>query len=339
LRASSLSSTKVIDLLNGYFVPVSLRNQDFADEGAASADEKSEKARIYRDALKAGMHAGTVCVYLVSPDGWPMAVAPANEDLVYDPDRLAELMLLVVRQLNVVKAEPSAGPKRYSPAPRMSDETLVLHIVARYLERKGDVCVPYDAKAVLGTKNGRNWADLPSQEWVALSRPEWMSLLPRGEVRLDSTWKPSEDVTAKLLRHIYPPTENTDLKTNRVEKLVIQARVESIERGVARARLDGRMRMKHPFYHQDDNNFVEADLVGYVRFNTDKLVVKSLRLVTDHGRYGGNVNGTQLFGAAARSATEPIPRVGPLANEFSDTRMTSPRARDWIPTGMTRECR
>jgi hypothetical protein len=138
-----------------------------------------------------------------------------------------------------------------------------------------------------------------------LSRPEWTSLLPRGEVRVDSTWKPSEDVAAKLLRHFYPPTENTDLKKNRVEKLVIQARVESIERGIARARLDGRMRIKHPFYHQDDNNFVEADLVGYVGFKTSTREIKSLRLVTENGRYGGDVNGMQHFGAAARLASEP----------------------------------
>jgi hypothetical protein len=306
LRASSLSSTKVIDLLNSYFVPVSLRNQDFGDEGAASPDEKFEKARIYRDALKAGMHAGTVCVYLVSPAGRPMAVAPANENLVYDPDRLAELMLQVVRQLDVVKVEPTLAAKPQSPVPRARDGTLVLHVVARYLERKGDVDVPYDVKAVLGTKNGRNWADLPSQEWVALSGPECTSLLPRGEVRVDSTWKPGEDVIAKLLRHFYPPTENTDLKTNRVEKLVIQARVESIEHGVARARLDGRMRMKHPFYHQDDDNFVDTDLVGYVRFRTNTRQIESLRLVTDDGRYGGVVNGMQHFGATARLAAEAI---------------------------------
>jgi hypothetical protein len=305
LRASSLSSTKVIDLLNSYFVSVSLRNQDFDDKGAASAEAKAEKARIYRDAVKAGMHAGTVCVYLVSPEGTPMAVAPANENLVYDPDRLAELMLQVVRQLNVVKSAPSIGTKPHSPAPQMSDGSLMLHIVARYLERKGDVCVPCDVKAVLGTKNGRNWADLPSQEWVALSRPEWTSLLPRGEVRVGSTWKPNEDVTAKLLRHFYPPTENTDLKTNRVEKLVIQARVESIERGIAHARLDVQMRMKHPFYHRDDNNFVEAELVGYVRFKTNTRGIESLRLVTENGRYGGAVNGMQHFGAAVRLAAEP----------------------------------
>jgi hypothetical protein len=305
LRASSLSSTKVIDLLNSYFVSVSLRNQDFDAEGAASAEEKAEKARIYRDAVKAGMHAGTVCVYLVSPEGTPMAVAPANEDLVYDPDRLAELMLQVVRQLNVVKSAPGVATNPHSRAPRMSDGSLMLHIVARYLERKGDVCVPCDVKAVLGTKNGRNWANLPSQEWVALSRPEWTSLLPRGLVRVGSAWKPSEDVTAKLLRHFYPPTENTDLKTNRVEKLVIQARVESIERGIAHARLEGQMRMKHPFYHRDDNNFVEAELVGYVRFKTNTREIESLHLVTENGRYGGTVNAMQHFGAAVRLAAEP----------------------------------
>jgi hypothetical protein len=305
LRASSLSSAKVIDLLNSYFVSVFLRNQDFADGGAASAEEKSEKARIYSDALKAGMHAGTVCVYLLSPEGRPMAVAPAKEDLVYDPDRLAELMLQVVRQLKVVKFEPSVAAKPHSLAPRACDGSLVLHVVARYLERKGDAYVPCDVRAVLGTKKGRNWADLPSQEWVALSRPEWTRLLPRGEVCVDSTWKPSEDVTAKLLGHFYPPTENTDLKTNHVDKLEIQARVESIERGIAHARLAGRLRMKHPFYHQDDNNFVEADLVGHVGFKTDTREIKSFCLVTENGRYGGDVNAMQHFGVAVRLVAEP----------------------------------
>jgi hypothetical protein len=305
LRASSLSSPKVIDLLNSYFVPVSLRNQDFEGEGAASAEEKAEKMRIYHDALEAGMHAGTVCVYLVSPKGRPMAVAPANEDLVYDPDRLSGLMLQVVRRLNVVKAEPRVAAEPHSPAPRASDGSLVLHIVARYLERKGDQSVPYDVKAVLGTKKGGNWANLPSQEWVVLSRPEWMSLLPRGAVRADSTWKPSEDVIANLLRHFYPPTENTDLEKNRVETLVMLARVESIEHGIALARLDGRMRMKHPFYHKDDSNVVEADLVGYVRFKMTTREIRSLCLVTENGRYGGDVNGMQHFGAAARLAAGP----------------------------------
>jgi hypothetical protein len=305
LRASSLSSTKVIDLLNSYFVAVALRNQDFGSEGAASAEEKSEKARIYGEALKAGMHAGTVCVYLVSPDGRPMAVAPANESLIYDPDRLAELMLQVVRQLDVVEAAPSNAVKPHSPAPRVSDGSLALHVVARYLERKGAECVPCDVKGVLGTKKGRNWANLPSQEWIVLSRLEWTSLLPRGEVSVDLTWKPGEAVIAGLLRHFYPPTENTDLKKNRVETLVIQARVESIERGVAHARLEGRMRMKHPFYHQEDDNFVEADLLGYMAFETDPYEIKSLHLVTENGRYGGDVSGMQYFGAAARLASEP----------------------------------
>ena len=160
--------------------------------------------------------------------------------------------------------------------------------------------VTYDVKGALGTKNGRKWANLPSQDWVILSRPEWTGLLPRGEVRVDPTWSPSEDVTKKVLRHFYPPTENTELKTNRFETLAIHARVESIEHGIARARLEGRMRMKHPFYHKDDSNFVEAEIVGYLGFNIATREITSLRLVTENGRYGGDGNGVQHFGAAGR---------------------------------------
>jgi hypothetical protein len=65
------------------------------------------------------------------------------------------------------------------------------------------------------------------------------------------------------------------------------------------------MRMKHPFYHRDDNNFVEAELAGYVRFKTNTREIESLCLVTENGRYGGAVNGMQHFGAAVRLAAEP----------------------------------
>jgi hypothetical protein len=137
---------------------------------------------------------------------------------------------------------------------------------------------------------------------VALSKPEWRSLLPVGEVRVDTTWKPGEDVAAKLVKHFYPPTENTDLSTNRFEKLEIQGRVESFEGGIAHARLDGRMRMKHPFYHKDDTNFVEAELVGYVRFKSNTREIVSLQFVTENGRYGEGEGRMQYFGAAARLA-------------------------------------
>src|SRR5262249_21364506 len=149
-------------------------------------------------------------------------------------------------------------------------DALVLHVVARYLERRGDEYVPHDVKEVLGTRKAGNWANLPSEDWVVLSKSQWTKLLPPGDVRPDTSWEPHQEVAANVLRHFYPPTENTDLAKNRIDKQALQARVELIDKGVARARLEGRLRMKHPFYHEDDNNIVEASLVGYLEFDVGK---------------------------------------------------------------------
>jgi hypothetical protein len=179
---------------------------------------------------------------------------------------------------------------------------LVLHVVSRYLERKGDECVPYNVKDLLGTRKGVGWANLPSESWVVLRKEECAKLLPPGDVRPGTSWELPGEVAGKVLTHFYPPTENTDLGKNRIDEQVLRARVESVEKGVARARLEGRLKMKHPFYHKDDKNFVEASLVGYLELDVGGRGVRSLRLVTDDARYGGDVNGVQPFGAAARSA-------------------------------------
>src|SRR5438552_418892 len=106
MRASSFSSAKIISLLNSYFVPVHMNNQGQGDVGSAPPEEKAAKSRIYRAALAAGLKAGSVCAYLVAPDGRVVAVAPLNERVATDPDRLAELMDRVIRELKVAKGDP-----------------------------------------------------------------------------------------------------------------------------------------------------------------------------------------------------------------------------------------
>ncbi|MBM4069058.1 MAG: hypothetical protein FJ271_08960 [Planctomycetes bacterium] len=295
MRASSLSSAKVISLLNSYFVPMHMNNQQAESE----PNEKAARNRIYRDALAAGLKAGSVCAYMVAPDGRPLAVAPLNDSLATDPERLAGLMEQVIRELKVAKGDALVKPSPPSAPPADAD-ALVLHVVARYLERRGKDLVPHDVKEVLGTRKAGNWGNLPSEGWVVLSKPQWTKLLPPGDVAPNITWELDKKVTARVLNHFYPPTENTDLAKNRIDQQTLQARVEAIDKGVARARLEGRLRMKHPFYHKDDNYFVEADLVGYLEFDVGKQAVLSLRLVTDNGRYGVDGKSMQPFGAAVR---------------------------------------
>lgn len=302
MRASSFSSTKIINLLNSCFVPVHARNQDHGADGSAAPEEKAALSRIYREALAAGLKAGSVCAYVVTPDGRPIAAAPLNENVAADPERLAELLERAIRDLKVVKGDPLVRPQPLAPPPAAADD-LVLRVVARYLQRKGDELVPHDVKE-LGTKKAIGWAALPSDNWVVLGKSEWAKLLPPGDVRLTTSWELPREVAGKVLTHFYPPTENTDLAKNRIDEQVLQARVEAIDKGVARARLEGRLKMKHPFYHNDDNNFVEAGLLGYLEFDVGKQGLPSLRLVTDQARYGGSVNGMQPFGAAVRSVAK-----------------------------------
>ena len=296
--------------MNGYFVPVYLRNQDFAEGGSAAADEKAEKNRIYREALEAGLHTGTVCAYLLTPTARPLDTAPLNRPEATDPERMAEKLTRVVRELNVTKGDPVVQPKPQSPlrAGEHSDPaSLVLHLTARYLQRRGDELVRFDNQSVLGSQKGGNWGDLPSEGWIVLGRSEWTKLLPasdgdsKRDVRAGSSWEPDKAVAAKLLNHFFPPTENTDLAKNRIDEQSLVARVESVENGVARARLDGRLKMKHPFYHKDDNYFASATLVGYLDFEPATGRIRSLRLVTDDATYGVEAKGAQYFGVAVRS--------------------------------------
>jgi hypothetical protein len=128
-----------------------------------------------------------------------------------------------------------------------------------------------------------------------------MKLLPHADLRPADSWELDNEVMASVLTHFYPPTENTDLRKNRIEEQSLQARVESIEKGVMRARLDGKLRMQHSFYHNEDNNFVEASLVGYLEVDIGQKAIRSLQLVTDRARYGGDVNSVQPFGVTVRA--------------------------------------
>jgi hypothetical protein len=300
MRASSLSNARIIDLLNHFYVPVYLRNEDCAEDGSAPIEERNERNRIYHQALSAGLAAGTVCAYLLAPDGRPMAVAPLNESTATDPERLFELMKGVIDMLKASHGEPIVPPKPQSGPPASDADSLVLHITARYLERAGDEFLPVNASDVLGTRRAGNWGNLPSEDWVVLTKADWTKLLPTGDFRPESRWPLDRDVTSRFLQHFFPPTENTDVTTNRIEELSLTARTESVEDTVATVKLECRLKMKHPFYRKDDGNYVEATLVGYMEIDTSQPQIRSIRIVTDRGVYGGSAGSMLPFGAALR---------------------------------------
>lgn len=297
MRASSFSNAAVIDLLNSSFVPVHLRNQDFGESGSASPGERAEKERIYREALEAGMHAGSVCVYLIAPDGHPVAAAPLNEPVAADPKRLTELMQKTLADLQTTTGEALVAPKPAAP-PAMDEDSRALHVVGRYLERQGTELRPFDVKTLLGTTQGVGWASVPADSWIVLTKDEWTSLLPAKTSARGAVWDLPPAVLSKVLDQLYPPTENTDVRKNRIERQSVRAELEEIDGNIGRVQLEGSFKMKHPFYHEDDQNYVEADLHGYLEFDISARTLRALRLVTDRATYGGNATGVQPFGAS-----------------------------------------
>jgi hypothetical protein len=293
-----------VSLLNRYFVPVYARNGDYrpakgdpAGTTLVPAAERAEYQRIYLEALRAKLSAGTVHAYVVAPSGHPidsLHVADASK-----PARMLAMLEHAVEKLKVKAGEPLVKPCCQSREPAAPAGGLVLHLTARYLQRQGNDLVRI--KSALGTERGGSWGALPSEDWIVLSPAECRKLLPAGAVRVGTSWDWDKEAAGRLLTHFYPPTENTDNRTNRLDDVAMKATVLSVKDGVVRARVEGRLKMKHPFYHKDTNEVVEARLIGLLEFEPGRSRVRSLRLITEQATYGCAANNRQAFGVAVYS--------------------------------------
>jgi hypothetical protein len=273
-------------------VPVYVSNEDLRPDGGAPPEERKEHDRIFREAHAAKLSVGTVHAYVLNPDGHPIDSLHVATAAKVEP--LTEMLRRNVEKLGTREGKPLVAPAPQARPPKADAGALVLHLTARNLVRQGDDFVP--PKVKFGETKSANWGAYPAEDWIVLGRDDWARLLPPGAVKEGQTWEPDKDAAAKLLLRFYPATENNDLKTNRIDRQEVRAKVLSVKDGVAVARLDGSLRMKHPFYHKDDDNVVEATFVGVIEFDADKGKVRSLHLATERAAYGG-----RHFGVAVRS--------------------------------------
>jgi hypothetical protein len=296
MRASSLSNPRVIELLNAHFVPVYISNEDYRKEGAAHADDKAQWQRIYRESLQAKLSTGTVHVYILSPEGKPLA--SQHVATAYKPEELTPLLERIVAELKVPAGKPLAAPAPQSTCPQAAGDALVLHLVARNVTRKGSEDVPH--RANLGQTRSAGWGSYPVENWIVLEAEAWRKLLPAKLPAAGGSWELDKETAARLLTHFYPSTENNDVSKNRIDRQELRATVLSVESGAVRARLDGSFRMTHWFYHKDDGRFLDANLVGLLEFDTATGVIRSLRLATTEATYGATKFGVALESVARR---------------------------------------
>jgi hypothetical protein len=265
MRAGPLSSPEVIDLLNGAFVPVFAVNEDYGDAGPAPEEEKAEYRRIYREALDAKLSAGTVHAYVVDTAGHPidsLHVADAAR-----ADRLVAMLERVIRGRKVARGPTLVAPKTLSAPPPIRPGSLLLHLTAR--------------------GHGSSWDGFPSEDWIVLDPEESEGLLPADGPEAGRAWDVREGVATAILTHFYPQTENNDVSTHRFERRRLRGTIESVKDGMAHARIEGEVRMTHPFYPgREDGNIVAAKVIGYLDFEPSSRRVRRLRLVSHRATYG-----------------------------------------------------
>lgn len=263
MRAGPLSNTNIIALLNQYFVPVYVVNEDYARKGPAPAEEKAELQRIFKEGHAAQKSVGSVHVYILNPEGSlidSMHVAEAAK-----PKNLSAMLRKTVDELKLRPSDPVAKVRPQSTAPVCEPGSLVLHLVSRSVDGRGA------------------WTDFPVENWIVLSAGEQQTLLAPDPA-------PTE-VFTKLLRHFYPATENNDVKKNRFDEVSVSTSISK-----TRARYAGRFKMAHSFYHRDDGKSVEADFVGYADFDPATRKIIALRITTRQATYNGG-----QFAVAVRS--------------------------------------
>jgi hypothetical protein len=292
VRAVSLSNPKIISLLNSKFVPVFASNEDYQDNGSASADEKAALRRIFAEGYAKKLSVGTVHAYVVGPDGH--LVDSMHTVGVSKPAELLPMLEKATEQLGTKPGAPIVKPQPVA-APNCAPGGLQLYLVARYLEKKGDdYALIQDA--------GGNWSALPSEDWITLEKDDWLALLAKKGAKPGSSWDLPESLATKLFVHFYPPTENWDVSTNRVQSQSLRATFVSRSGNMALIKLDGALKMSHHFSHKEDGRWVEASVVGFAEVDTAAGRVTSLNLVTDHADYF-NADGKSAlpFGVAVKS--------------------------------------
>ncbi len=211
---------------------------------------------------------GDVNVYIVGPDG--ASVAGLDINSANDSAKMTAFLTQVAAQLHTEPGPPAVKPHAQSIAPASAADSMVLHLVSRSLA-------------------GGSWHEFPSENWIVLSRAEWGQLLPAGPVAPNTSWEVPRPVAVKLAEWVYPQNEEkTQVNRSRVDLAAFRMTVATLEGGLARARIDGKVRLKHTFYPGMQNeDYADSELQGFVDFDVAQRSVQRLRMVTTKATYSG----------------------------------------------------
>ena len=279
----------MIELLNRYFVPVTSQNEEAAEQsGSAPPEEKKERQRIYLEFFNRKLGIGDVHVYIVGPDKAAIASLPINE--ATDNGKMIAFLQGIATKLNVAPGGPAVKPHPQSHPPAAPADSLVIHLLARAFT------------------NGE-WHNFPAENWIILKQDEWSQLLPAGEAAPKATWTVPKPLAVRLAEWVYPASEEkTGVNRSRVDQADFRLTTVTVEGGLARARIDGKIRLLHSFYPGGQaQDFAVSELTGFMDFNIGERRIQRLRIVTTKAHY----NDTPFAASLVSKSKETLEALAP----------------------------
>jgi hypothetical protein len=267
MRAGPLSNSKVIEMLNRYFVPVTSANEDTNDGGAASPAERAEHQRIYQDFYQKKLGVGDVHVYVVGPDG--ASIGGLDIGSAMDAAKEIAFLTSVTERLHTPGGPPLFTPHPQVEPPKVEPGAPAIHLVVRKVAGK------------------ISWNDFPSENWILLSRQEWDQILPAAGAEQGAHWTIPAPVAAKLAEWIYPQTEeHTRANRSRVDVADFRLTLVTRQGDLGRARIEAKVRLRHAFTpNRPSEDYANSELIGFVDFDLATRQVQRLRMVTQKGDY------------------------------------------------------
>ena len=184
------------------------------------------------------------------------------------PEKLYARLQAVVRKLDTPKGKPVVEPSPQSASPSSAADSLVLHLAAR--SSKG------------------TWNEFPVENWTVLRRAEVVKLLPAGDVKVGTSWELDKGVTAPFMKNFLPNGFGyASYHETTIEEQTSKATVVSVEKGIARARIEGNLKLKHKTLNFNVSppapidQFAQMAIVGYIDFDPVEHRVRSFRLLAD----------------------------------------------------------
>ncbi|MEO8595794.1 MAG: hypothetical protein ABI759_20910 [Candidatus Solibacter sp.] len=238
------------------------------DNSPGPPAEKAERKRIYLYFYGNKLGIGDVHVYVVAPDG--KGIGGMDISSATNTEKMMAFLTKTALDQHVAPGPPPIKPHPTSVPPQSPADSLVLHLVSRSLA-------------------GGSWHEFPSENWIVLSKAESGQLLPQATPARGAVWQVPKPVAVKLVEWVYPQNEEkTGANRSRVDLVDLGMTLVTLENGLARARITGKVHLMHSFYPGGKSeDFADSELDGYMDWNVAERRIQRLRLVTTKAEYVG----------------------------------------------------